>query len=173
MTARSESRVVGLDVADGRLRWSRSFPAAVFVGRVGGDVAVVLGQEETSGLDPEDGAVLWTVDSKDWSTFGTIVGLEGRDGVYTIGQDITRLDTETGARTSGVRIESGSVNAFTSGAGLADGRFYVADDEELRGLDASSLDEVWSVDVGFDSFEIAAADDTVVVAGEDELVGFR
>ena len=57
--------------------------------------------------------------------------------------------------------------------GLADGRFYVAEDESCAASMLRPLEVRWSVDVGFDSFDIAAADHTVVVAGDDELIGYR
>ena len=169
---RDRSTIVGLSVTDGRFLWSRSLPRSVETIR-GTDGVVVVTGSDTSGVDADSGEVLWSTRSGDWKA-DTLLGLDGQDDVFAMDERIARLDPATGA--SEARSEEGLRSrgrmSFLQPS-LADGVIYLGEDQEIVAVDLGSLERIWTLDTGIDFYDVVAADRAVVVATNDELIGYR
>jgi outer membrane protein assembly factor BamB len=170
--ARSDTTLVGLSAADGTVTWTHALAHPVSMLRSAGDVVVAIGGSEAVGLDPRSGHELWHAPAEAWRGF-PYVDVDGHDGVYALGQGITRLDPRSG-HTLAAAGEPTISDYFVDASALAAGVLYVPRDRQhLDALDAGTLQRRWSIAVDGSLAALAAADRTLVVSTGDELVAYR
>jgi hypothetical protein len=140
--------------------------------RSAGDVIVAIGGSDAAGLDPTSGHELWHGPADAWRGF-PYVQLDGRNGVYALGQEIVRLDPRTG-RALARADDPAIADYFVDASAFADGLLYVPRDRHrVDALDAATLERRGSIALDGALLALAAADDTVVVSTSDDVVAYR
>jgi outer membrane protein assembly factor BamB len=92
--ARSDTAVVGLSAADGSFLWSHALAEPAFALRPAGGLVVAIGRSEAVGIDPATGREIWQVGSDAWREY-PYVRVESRNGIYALGQAVTRSTATT------------------------------------------------------------------------------